>query len=192
MGPFLRDRLWLKFHLGTVGLIVLLAIANVASALRTYSPQRSGTSTASLILSPASLVTSDRSPASQGEGVPTNPRLALKIASVGCEAKLSLKVVVDVRQLRLQFEACAADDTIAGIQNRTNGFEATLFGTATADTTASEAVSGVFTTPDAAAEKSRTIATENVSTDYIALAPGSNEIVIRRANREQILRIERK
>lgn len=190
----------------------MLAIANVTSALRPYSPA-GRTRSAPAFAVGDSLELANRTPASESPIV-SDPKLALKTARVGCEPTVRLKVVKDVRQLRLQFEPCAATDVISGVQNKTNDFEATIFGSSA--TTEPEALAGTFTTPEETAKaakdkrmlasesKSTTppksngtssnamAASETVSTDYIALAPGENEIAIRRSGREQTLRIERR
>ncbi len=197
----MRKRLWLQFHLWTIGLVALLTVVNVATVLRPYSKSQAGVSPA-IFIGQNGLQISGRAPASStdAETIAADSRLALKTARVGCEPATRLRIVSAVRQLRLQFEACTANDTIVGIQNKTNGFEATVFN-ASASAKEPEAMAGTFSTPEAtakAAKKDRTIAAETVvaqdgiSTDYISLSPGENEITIRRSGREQILKIERK
>ncbi len=201
----MRKRLWLQFHLWTFGLVALLTVINVATVLRPYSNAQSAVSPA-LFIGNNNLGISGRSPASNAdsESIAADSRLALKTARIGCEPATRLRIVSAVRQLRLQFEPCLGKDTINGVQNKTNGFEATVFNSA-ANAAAPEAMAGTFTTPEAAAKAAakatkndRMIAAESVvtkeriSTDYISLSPGENEITIRRNGRDQILKIERK
>ncbi len=201
----MRKRLWLQFHLWTIGLVALLTVINVATVLRPYSKAQTAVSPA-LFIGNNTLRISGRSPASNSdaEAIAADSRLALKTARIGCEPATRLRIVSAVRQLRLQFEPCSVKDTVSGVQNKTNGFDATVFNSAVS-AAEPEAMAGIFTTPEAsakaaakAAKKDRTIAAEavvakeKISTDYISLSPGENEITIRRAGREQILKIERK
>lgn len=147
---------------------------------------------------------------------------ALKLASLGCEPHLQLEVSNEVRQLRLKFDVCPtgldAFDEIVQVSNATNGFQATVFsadasGGATASATGSNGDShinaetempGVFMTPESKTGKSSKVAKEKaqsqarrpasdpVSTDYISLAEGANEIRIQRTDRIQSLQILRK
>lgn len=212
----MRRRLWLQFHLWTIGLVALLTVANVALALRPYAWQRLAEASAAIQLGGGPANDSLRQPASDAGMTPKNStldsRLALKTTRIGCDSNLRLRVLTAVRQVRLQFDRCPAKtgDSIFSVQNKTNGFEATIFGYAAASQKTEEAMAGTFSTPaQAAAEKSAleksekkqrkpaagtmvASTTEAISTDYITLAPGDNEIAIHRSGREQILKIERK
>ncbi len=189
----MRKRLWLQFHLWTIGLVVILSVANAAALLRPFAAHRKE--------DPQSL----RRPASVQEGVRPvvglDSRLALKTAQVSCEPKQRLKIVPAVRQIRLQFSICPGKgDAVLAIKNATNDFEATLFGVPSMVSKSADTPKGTFTPVDALLEnkprkpatESVSIASANVSTDYIALTPGDNEIKIRRSGREQILKIERR
>ena len=212
----MRRRLWLQFHLWTIGLVALLTVANVALATRPYSSQKPAETGAAIQLGGNPLGDSLRQPASDPESVKKNSaldsRLALKTTQIGCDSNLRLRVVNAVRQVRLQFDRCPsrAIDNISGVKNKTNGFEATIFGYASMAQKSDETMAGTFSTPaQSAAEKSAlanagkkprkpaaeagdAAVPEAISTDYIALAPGDNEIAIRRSDREQVLKIERK
>jgi hypothetical protein len=202
----LRKRLWLQFHLWTIAVIALLSVANIASALRPYAFTQNLDITKGLLIGQSNVARSMRSPASETDKNNSANRLALKTARVGCETASRLRLLHAVRQLRLQFDACTGGISILGIRNKTNGFEATLFGAANSNEP--EIMAGTFTAPETAtkpsaviagAKNKRKIATENIapqqeaiSTDYISLAEGENEITIRRIGREQILKIERR
>lgn len=140
---------------------------------------------------------------------------ALKLASIGCEPSYRLTVSGEIRQLRLKFDVCPTGlsnfDDVVQVSNATNGFQATVFSAeslaASADARSEHDASietempGVFLaaespTPknekDKAKPQARRPSSEPVSTDYISLAEGSNEIRIQRTDREQRLQIQRK
>lgn len=221
----MRRKLWLQFHLWTIALVGVITVANVVSFLRPFAHAGNAAVNSGLILSSgtagALLNLGQRSPASSdgtAKDSHTDARFALKTARIGCEAVMRLSVVSAVRQVRLQFASCDENDSIVGIKNKTNEFEATIFSSAK-NTPAAEMFAGTFTTPEDAkaaakiaakvatkpgksAKKDRKIATDSassgatsmdeISTDYISLSPGENEIQIHRTGREQILKIERK
>ena len=197
----MRKRLWLQFHLWTIGLVVILSVANAASALRPFAVHRSENH--NLHRQPASLEEIASPVAGQDSQTDSrqDSRWALKTAQVGCEPKQRLKFVAAVRQVRLQLNSCTGKgETVLGIKNATNDFEATLFGAASMTAKKDEAPEGTFRSADAMpAKKPRKPAmenasapAENISTDYITLAPGENKIMIHRAGRDQILKIERR
>ena len=209
----MRRRLWLQFHLWTIGLVAALTVANVVFALRPYPSIKSPETAAAIQLGGSPSADLIRQPASDTANLKNSAldsRLALKTTQVGCDANLRLRVVTAVRQVRLQFDRCASksSDDIAGVQNKTNGFEATIFGYASAAPKTEEAMAGTFSTPTQATADSpapaksgkkvrkpaaeNVISSEPISTDYITLAPGDNEIAIHRSGREQVLKIERK
>lgn len=202
----MRKKLWLQFHLWTIGLLTVLTIANVVSALRPFSSSATADVTGAVRLVESVSATLGRAPASE---TPVNSKLFLKLVQVGCEPALRLRVTDDVRQLRLQFDACPnlqPEDEVVGVFNIANGFEATVFGGSNsqiADLSAQveSDIPGTFipSTPVKPVElakkkKGRELASLSaaVSTDYIALKPGANEIKIHRSNRLQTLKIERR
>lgn len=208
----MRRKFWLQFHLWTVALLAVLTIANVASALRPFSPRSASHDRQSS--APLRLVNSEnksaRQPASdsnQSTGQSSGPtsNQTLKLAQLPCEPQLRLVVTEHVKNLRLQFDICAKTDDVVSIRNTTNGFEGTVFGNTTAKAETdqdSNEIAGNFIEADrplpkprarqiASISKDPTKAT-TVSTDYIALAPGINEIQIQRSSRQQVLKIERR
>lgn len=188
----MRKRLWLQFHFWTIGVVLLLLVANVASVFRPFATEKNAVSA------------SAREPASVAQKTSVlglDSRLALKTTEVGCEPKLRLRVVESVRQIRLQFSSCAQGDKIVGIRNATNDFEATIFGGASSEVEEETAMAGTFKSAGEsalpkprkpAAERNPQPESENISTDYISLSAGENEIKIRRSGREQILKVERR
>jgi hypothetical protein len=200
------------FHIGTVATLALLTIANVVTWLRPFSTsggEPSAGSSRGIRIATAS--DSNRSPAAIATDTPENSKNPLKTAQVGCEPKVRLRVVETVHQLRLQFDSC--NDVVTSVMNSTNGFEATVFGTAKSRAEqaeradAVEPAAGTFTAPINATAKSKSrrlasvdpkpekiarSALPQISTDYISLVVGANQIKILREGREQILNIERK
>lgn len=204
----MRQRLWILFHLATLGVLGLLTVANIATLTRPFAASTSRPANGLLT---AKVGSSGRSPATVSNEAPKNSHNPLKITQVGCEPNVRLRVVDSVRQVRLQFDGCADElnDRVKGIVNLTNGFEATLFGALGSESAAhpehadtTEPMAGVFVStskangrnksPQTDKKTNRQIASEQISTDYISLVPGQNEIKIRRAGRDQTLRIERK
>lgn len=189
--------------------VVLLSIANVVSFLRPFATStRASQEGETLRLSENTSAEASRGPASSNvEPGHRDSRFTLKQAQVGCEPVLRLKITSEIRQLRLQFDHCPgllAGDVTA-IKNKTNGFEATVFGGAsTTIVPQPEMMDGTFIAeaparvaapsrrPAAAVAKPVAKPAEKFSSDYISLVPGENEITIDRSGRAQILRIERK
>ena len=194
----MRKKSWLQFHLWTVALLAVLTVANVFSALRPFSSSSAldRSSTGGMRLSQLNSK-ADRSPASTTE---LEVGQTLKLAQLPCESVLRLKVTEHVKNLRLQFDSCV--DDVIGIRNTTNGFEGTVFGNSPAVAPEMAEIAGNFIDAEAknlpakktvarAVASTKTMASK-VSTDYISLAPGKNEIRVQRANRQQILHIERR
>lgn len=208
----MRKKLWLEFHLWTVGLLVLLTIANVASALRPFSPSlKALTGDSGTIELVQARAATERTPASIDANESNPLKIDLKLTQIGCEPNLRLRVADGVHQVRIRFEPCAMDkvDTVTKVVNVTNGFEATVFNSAIkaespshADGTFLMAAASAPSAPGAAKNKSASsnkaarqpaaVPPQAISTDYITLATGQNEITIQREKRQQILKIERK
>lgn len=182
----MRKKLWRQFHLWTLGLLGLLTVANVASALRPFSstPKPIADKDGTIHLVQTKLAASDRNPASAETSLAADTHLVLKTADIGCDEVQQLQVPDGIRQLRLQIQMCSSGktkakpdgvpDTVASVINTTNGFEATLFA----------ATVSLVGTPQA-----RIPAAAHTTTDYISLAPGHNEIKIQRRSRVQVLKI---
>lgn len=202
----MRKKFWLQFHLWTVALLAVLTIANVVSALRPFSSRnlrQNGVSPGEFRLS-SNASNSDRNPASS-LGPLVDAAQTLKLAQLPCEPKLRLVVSEHVKNLRLQFDSCAKTDDVVSIRNATNGFEGTIFGNAAAEAAPAESkeIAGFFVEANrplpkaperkiASNAKAHTGPPTTITTDYISLAPGANEIRIQRSSRSQILKIERR
>jgi len=210
----MRNRLWISFHIGTIAVLVLLAIADVVTWLRPITSGEDGSSAPSLLtMGLTDESSSNRSPAAVGVSAGDRSKNPLKTAQVGCETNIRLRVFDTVRQVRLQFDPCGEE--VTGVLNATNGFEATIFGTATSRAaqdeveraSAFEPAAGTFTSPinasakpakrgvasaDSTGLKAANSSQPQISTDYISLTAGTNQIKIVRSAGEQILSIERK
>lgn len=215
----MRRKIWLQFHIGTITLLAALTIANVATALRPFSSSSTRSSRTMIQLSsaPETATTGDRAPASlkTAHDAPSagalSAKSALKIVQLPCDSNLRIRVFENVHSLRLQFDACPTSQAqpvrdVVGVMNSTNGFEGTVFGGTIAAppgaTTERADHAGVFTSTETPAPKLAKKSTTDVakrapasaafSTDFITLAPGTNEIKIQRTSQTQTLRIERK
>ncbi len=205
----MRKKIWLQFHLWTVALLAVLTVGNIVSALRPFTSQshraRVHEDTPGSFRLSDTTATSTRSPASSSESQADTAQ-ALKFALLPCEPALRLVVSDRVKNLRLQFDSCAGTDAVVSIRNATNGFEGTIFGEAGTSAMMnqdSNEIAGNFIEAGRPAPKTqgrrvasiaqaRTTHSTTVSTDYISLAPGANEIQIQRSSRSQILKIERR
>ncbi len=178
--PSVRGRVWLTFHLWTVAAVALLFAGNVATALRPFeNPNNRATrsSQAPLIVISSSSPSGSsiqRQPASETESFDY-----LVDIQLGCDASKELVIPTNIRQIRLRLADCRADSKTSEtyyIRNETNGFEAT-----------------VFKIPDTR----RPASPDLVSTDYISLESGENNLRISRSqgempSREQTIQVRRR
>lgn len=177
-----RGRIWRSFHSWTFVAITILLAGNVATALRPFESPRGTYNRVSrpplITISSAANTSKEDLRMPAGNKIQSENSDYLVDVQLDCANSKSLLVAPNVRQLRLRIADCRADKLEHEsfyIRNETNGFEATI-----------------FKMPDARKPSSADL----ISTDYISLETGENQIRISRSqgqspSREQILDVRR-